>query len=86
MAVRECTWCRFVRIFHPENFAEELIGYINALPEDLRTSEEEHARRLAACAECPGNREGLCRYCGCYVAARAAKKNLSCPDPAGARW
>ena len=85
-AERECTWCRLLRSFHSEDLAKVLKEYIESLPPDQRTDEEEHARRLTACGECPDNREGLCRYCGCYVAARTAKQGMICPDPHGPRW
>ena len=86
MVSRECTWCRFLRSFYGRDLAKELENYIASLPEDIKVSEEEHARRMALCASCEGNRNGLCRYCGCFVAARTAKKDLGCPYPADPRW
>ena len=86
MIHRECTWCRFVRELYARDMAAELIDYITSLPEEVRASEEEHGRRLAICSMCNGNVDGLCRYCGCYVAARAVKKGLACPHPEGEKW
>lgn len=86
MIYRECTWCRFVREMYTRDMAAELTDYIAALPAEIKVDEKEHGRRLAICSACSGNRDGLCRYCGCYVAARTVKKDLACPHPEGARW
>ncbi len=86
MTRRECSWCRFVRDLYTRDMAAELTDYIASLPEDVKVSEAEHAQRLAVCSKCGGNVNGLCRYCGCYVAARAAKKGLGCPHPEGEMW
>ena len=86
MIRRECAWCRFVRELYGRDMAAELTSYIASLPEEIRASEEEHGRRLAICGTCSGNADGLCRYCGCYVAARTAKKGLACPHPEGEKW
>ena len=86
MANRECTWCRFLREIGAMDMVRELEEYIESLPPESRTSEAEHERRLSLCASCEGNRDGLCRYCGCYVAARTAKKRMACPHPGEKRW
>ena len=83
---RECTWCRIIRELYSRDMAAELTDYIASLPREIKVSEEEHERRLAICRGCGGNMDGLCRYCGCYIAARTVKKGLSCPHPAGGKW
>ncbi|MBR2823675.1 MAG: hypothetical protein IKE24_08325 [Clostridia bacterium] len=83
---RECTWCRYVRLFYGRDLARELEQYIESLPEEIRADEETHAARMAICRACPDNREGLCRHCGCYIAARTAKKRERCPFPGERKW
>lgn len=86
MANRECRWCRFLRELGSQDLMKKLEEYIDSFPSEIRTSESEHERRLSLCASCEGNRNGLCRYCGCYVAARTAKKHMDCPHPEKKRW
>lgn len=86
MILRECTWCRFLKHLGSSDLIAELTEYIESLPDEIKVDEREHAKRLAICSECNGNNDGLCRYCGCYVAARTVKKSLSCPHPEGERW
>ena len=71
------------RIADEEKLLKE---YVASLPEEMRTESEEYARRRAACAECDRRAENLCAECGCFVRARAAKKNMRCPHPAGRKW
>lgn len=60
--------------------------YVDSLSEDLRTDEREYERRLAFCSACERRTGNLCAECGCFVRARAAKKGMRCPHPAGGRW
>ena len=48
------------------------------LPED-RTEEPVYRERLQACLACTELDSGTCRLCGCYVEARAGKRNQHCP-------
>ena len=59
--------------------------YVASLPEDARVSEEIYRKRLAACEGCASLADGMCRECGCYVEARAAKAGLKCPG-VPSRW
>lgn len=59
--------------------------YIEAIPEDERTGAGDYEKRLAACRACEWLVSGMCRQCGCYVEARAAKARQRCPD-AEPRW
>ena len=63
-----------------------LDNYAASLPEGERATPEAYARRLAQCANCPQRLKEMCRLCGCYVQARAAKKRLRCPLPGAPRW
>lgn len=54
--------------------------YVEALPPDKKADEAEYARRLEICKGCENLADGMCVKCGCYVEARAAKKNADCPD------
>ena len=60
--------------------------YVASLPEEMRTSAEEYAKRLEICQNCEAKSGNLCSLCGCFVRARAAKKNMRCPHPAGRKW
>ena len=84
--LRECTWCAFARSLYARDLAKELTDYVAHLPEEIKCSEQEHVRRLEICRQCPKCVNGLCGYCGCFVLARAAKKALDCPEPAGSKW
>ena len=86
MIRRECTWCRFVTELYTRDMAAELSEYIASLPEEIKVSEEEHGKRLSVCRTCEANTDGMCRYCGCFIAARTAKKKLACPHPEGEKW
>ncbi len=54
--------------------------YVEALPVEKKADEAEYARRLEICKSCEKLADGMCVKCGCYVEARAAKKNSDCPD------
>lgn len=60
--------------------------YVASLPEDMRTDEAEYAKRLEICEKCDAKAGNLCSLCGCFVRARAAKKQMKCPHPAGRKW
>lgn len=62
-----------------KNSKAELAEYIGSLSDEIKVGEEEYQRRLAICEECEHLLNGVCRLCGCFVRARAAKKALGCP-------
>lgn len=71
-----------------ESFPEmqrSIAEYVSLLPEEQKAAPEVYAARLAVCRQCEHLRDGTCALCGCYVEARAAKKNMNCPDVPG-RW
>lgn len=82
----ECTWCKFARQFHEAKLEEKLVSYIKALPSEMKVDEKEQGRRLEICSGCDGNVDGLCRYCGCFILTRTAKRVLACPHPEGEKW
>lgn len=53
---------------------------IEAMPEELRASDETVAARLRVCQACDHLMSGTCALCGCYVELRAAKRVQGCPD------
>lgn len=53
---------------------------IDAMPEAERAGNISYAARLSACRACDNLLSGMCRLCGCYVEARAAKARMGCPD------
>jgi len=70
-----------------EALAEYLDGYVNSLPEDIRTSPEVYEARLSICEGCDRRIALTCTLCGCYIQARAAKKHMECPyDCGGPKW
>ena len=52
--------------------------YIASLPEYIKAAPDEYRRRLSLCVSCGELFNGICRQCGCFVEARAAKKNSKC--------
>lgn len=70
-----------------EQLAEYLDGYVNSLPEDMRAEADIYEERLHICEACEKRIALTCTLCGCYIQARAAKKNMHCPyDKGGAKW
>ncbi|HOP12207.1 MAG TPA: DUF6171 family protein [Oscillospiraceae bacterium] len=62
-----------------EPLFETVAAYLASLPEELKADEKTVQARLAICARCDCLWDGICRKCGCYVQARAAKKDQRCP-------
>ncbi|WP_306432983.1 DUF6171 family protein [Paenibacillus sp. J23TS9] len=49
--------------------------------------DEEYARRMEQCQQCPGLQYGTtCRYCGCLIAVRARLQDSVCPFPLVPKW
>lgn len=53
--------------------------YVNSLSPENKAGERLFKERLKLCEECPDQREGLCRICGCFIMARTAKRQSYCP-------
>lgn len=65
---------------------EYLDNYAASLPENIRASADVYTFRLNICKNCPRLLVHMCTLCGCYVQARAAKKNMRCPEAGAPRW
>ncbi|MBQ9765204.1 MAG: hypothetical protein IJW18_03295 [Lachnospiraceae bacterium] len=65
---------------------EAIASYISALSPEECVSDKEYERRLAVCDTCQGRMGPTCRYCGCFVLARAKKLSQSCPKPGEDKW
>lgn len=80
--------CRICLQFENDEKAlrDQIEKYIRSLDPEVKVQEDEYAMRLAVCEQCSSLSGGLCKYCGCFVAVRAIKKIMSCPNPSGERW
>ncbi len=65
---------------------EYLDSYAASLPMEIRAPEAEYTKRLSLCEDCSHRIRFTCVLCGCYIQARAAKKNQKCPIPGAPRW
>lgn len=86
MAERKCKWCQYLKSLYERDMEEELRQYIEHIPAEVRAPDEVYRERLEICSRCPDCISGMCRYCGCFVAARAAKWKLACPNPSEKKW
>ena len=86
MAERVCKWCKYIESLQDRDLEEELQQYIANMPEELKVSDEIFNERLKQCNVCEYCHQGICRFCGCFVAARAAKKKMYCPHPERSKW
>jgi len=69
-----------------DNLYVSIKGYIDSLDQEQKTTKEIYEKRLLECDGCDSLLNGLCKYCGCFVLARAAKKNQVCPYPKNQKW
>ncbi|MEO3944119.1 DUF6171 family protein [Gorillibacterium sp. CAU 1737] len=50
-------------------------------------SDDEYARRLAACRVCESLQyDSTCKHCGCLVDIRALQQESACPFPYAPKW
>ena len=63
----------------PEGVYRSVAEYVATLNTNVRCPEEAYRKRLTVCCDCEQLMQGMCLLCGCYVEARAAKKNQNCP-------
>ena len=66
-------------------YFEKLTRYIQRMDESVKVDQRTYESRLAVCAECEKQLNGMCRLCGCFVELRAAQRARKCPD-IPARW
>lgn len=64
---------------------ESVKELVASIPDEKRADEETYSSRLSVCRECDNLSDGMCVKCGCFVEARAARKNAICPDERD-RW
>lgn len=77
------THCRRCLLFeHNAELALTIREYVEALPDELRVSEDIYQNRLHCCRRCENLINGMCSLCGCFVEARAAKKFTHCAKSA----
>lgn len=74
-----CKRCLLLEV-DPEGLYKKVSELIEVMPEDVKTSEAEYARRLDICRSCDCLENGICRECGCFVELRAAAKRNYCPS------
>lgn len=86
MAERVCKWCKYIESLQDRDLEDELQQYIANMPEEIKVSDEILSERLEQCSICESCHQGICRFCGCFVAARAAKKRMYCPNPGKSKW
>ena len=84
MMIRECRRC-LLKDMDSEEYYKTVREYVEHLDPALRVPPEEYQRRLSLCRECDGLINGMCRLCGCFVEARAAKADTDCPG-SPPRW
>lgn len=69
-----------------DNLTKMIEDYIDSLDEEQKIEKTSYETRLLKCESCDALLNGLCKYCGCFVLARAAKKNQFCPYPKNQKW
>ena len=57
----------------------EIDSYIASMDQSIKADANEYEKRLALCSDCVQLMNGVCRMCGCFVKARAAKNHMACP-------
>ena len=78
MDALDCKRCLLRELSDTEYF-HTVSGYIENIPEELRTPDETYTYRLEQCKNCQYLVNGLCRLCGCFVEIRAATHKSYCP-------
>lgn len=79
--------CQIPADLQKSEMFKAIANYVNQISEELRTEDRIYERRLMACSQCDALIGGLtCKYCGCFVLARARKKSQSCPMPGKDCW
>lgn len=79
--------CKIPDNLKKEMMYEKIAEYIANLSPDMCVDDTEYERRLNICSKCEDIYGGLtCKFCGCFVLARAKKKGMFCPAPGEDRW
>lgn len=78
--------CNIPKALEEDKMYEAVAAYVNAIsPEDC-VSDNEYEKRLKICDVCDGRMGPTCRFCGCFVLARAKRKTGKCPKPGDNKW
>ncbi|WP_373232324.1 DUF6171 family protein [Cohnella sp.] len=65
---------------------DRILSKLSLHSEDCVT-EEQYAKRLEQCGQCPAMLYGTtCAHCGCFVRVRAKLLDKHCPNPTGSLW
>jgi len=79
--------CKIPKNLQQDKMYEKIAEYISRLEPEECVSDKEYEKRLNDCSTCEKLAGGLtCMYCGCFVLARAKKKQQHCPKPNHAEW
>lgn len=79
--------CNIPANLQQEQIYEKIAEYIRNLEPEYCVMDEDYEKRLSVCSTCKDLIGGLtCRFCGCFVLARARKKAQHCPCPGQDRW
>lgn len=75
---KPCTRC-LLRDMDEEEAYRIFKRYLDSFDEEIRVEKAEYERRLVLCKQCDSLRDGVCAKCGCYVEARALRRQGNCP-------
>lgn len=79
--------CKIPKNLQADQMAESIAAYVTSIPKEQCVSDKEYERRLFICSECSDLSGGItCMHCGCFVLARARKKDMYCPAPSKNKW
>lgn len=79
--------CKIPPKLQKSQMYEAIAAYVANIPEEQRTPDDIYEKRLEICSGCEALVGGLtCKYCGCFVLARARKEKQECPMPGQNRW
>lgn len=79
--------CNIPANLQKDMMADSIAAYVASLLKEDIVDDEEYERRLKLCSGCADLVGGLtCSHCGCFVLARARKRQTDCPMPGGSIW
>lgn len=81
---KPCMRCLLRDMGEVDNY-RKLRQYLDGFDESIRATDEEYERRLTICKGCESLWDGVCGKCGCFVEARALRRQAVCPHEE-ARW
>ena len=79
--------CKQCMTFEQDNqLFDSIMNYIESLDKEIKVSQDLYNKRLAICEKCNRLKNGMCGFCGCFVAVRAVKQIMGCPHPTEKKW